>query len=95
MAEAVLRGAGYRVKNLGSGVPCSTLASLLDQEIPVVVGLSVTLPFADELRETVAVVHERYSDTRILVGGQVLPYRLGPGAEPVASLRGLEALLGL
>ena len=95
MAEAVLRGAGYRVKNLGSGVPCSALASLLDQEVPAVVGLSMTLPFADELRETVALVHERCPEARIVVGGQSLPYDLGPGAEPVATLRGLESLLGL
>lgn len=93
MAEAMLRGAGHRIRNLGAGVPLPALLDMAEKDPPALVCLSSTMPAPDELRATTAALREALPDARIVVGGRSVPLDPGP-AEPVADMSGLRALLG-
>ncbi|MFL5845394.1 MAG: B12-binding domain-containing protein [Solirubrobacteraceae bacterium] len=93
MAESVLRGAGYRVKNLGPGVPLPSLQRMLQDDPPHLVGLTASIATPAELQEAIDGVRAASPDARVLVGGRHAA--AVTSAEPVADLRGLATALEL
>jgi methanogenic corrinoid protein MtbC1 len=95
MAEAVLHGAGYRVRTLEAGIPLDELVAAVERERPDVVGLTVTLPTsATTVRRTIDALLAARPELRILVGGGGVPTGLeSEQVQQVEGMRHLHALM--
>lgn len=94
MVEDVLRGAGFRVKNFGGGVPLAAVRGFVARERPALVGFSATMSRPEELLAAVDTVRDACT-ARVLVGGAEVPDTPLLHAERVIDLRALAATLSL
>ena len=78
MAAAVLRGAGFRVKEVRGGVPLAVLLRTLAEEPPAVFALSATLGPTGETFRTLEAVAREHPRTALLAGGYGIPQVFAP-----------------
>lgn len=93
LVDSVLRGAGWHVRNLGTGVPLGDLEAFLAREQPDLVGVSCTMS-CQEIVDTIAIAHRAAPRARVLVGGRGIVADPPAPAEHVRDLRGMLAALG-
>lgn len=91
MADAVLRGAGYRPVLLGA-TPVAALADAVTRHRPAVVAFSSTMAFPVELAASARVVLEREPAASLLVGGASAA--LAPRSPATRRVSGMGALVG-
>lgn len=76
MVARILEGAGFDVRMLGGDVPPDALAASVARFAPAVVGLSVTMPMPDRVREAIDWVRRVDGDVHIILGGMGCPSHL-------------------
>ncbi|MGN0819983.1 MAG: homocysteine S-methyltransferase family protein [Christensenellaceae bacterium] len=73
IVKTVLENYGFTVYDLGKDVPCEKVIECVKANDVKLVGLSAlmttTLP---AMKQTIAAIHERFSDVKVMVGGAVL-----------------------
>lgn len=83
MVADVLEGAGFDVMYLGADVPTGSLAKLIKEHEPAIVGLGVGVEVGStKLWEAIAAIQESGQPTRVLLGGEAVPEELRHTAYP-------------